>query len=53
MWERMTIQSTCIVYVNSTGMYRCTVEEKRYYFEVAGKTSSATFFVSLICKCRS
>lgn len=41
VWEMMNVPSTCIVYVNSTGTYRCTVEDKSYYFEVAGKSNTA------------
>ena len=38
VWEMLNVPSTCIVYVNSTGTYRCTVGDKSYYFEVAGKS---------------
>lgn len=37
-WEAIdVIPSTCVLYVNSTGMYRCTVENDSYYFQVTGK----------------
>lgn len=37
-WEIIdVIPSTCVLYVNSTGTYRCTVENDSYYFQVTGK----------------
>ena len=31
------VPSTCVLYVNSAGIYRCRVENGSYYFEVTGK----------------
>ena len=36
-WEVIDIPSTCVLYVNSTGVYRCTVENDCYHFQVTGK----------------
>ena len=36
-WETIDVPSTCVLYVNSAGIYRCRVENGSYYFEVTGK----------------
>lgn len=48
MWEQKNIaswmpidvpSSTCILYVNSHGKYRCTLGGEVYYFDVCGKVT--------------
>ena len=44
-WEMIDVpSSTCLLYVNCYGMYRCKVDDAIYYFEVIGTSYYYKFF---------